>query len=72
MARTREPLKCSFCGKRQDQVRRLIAGPGGVSICDECVKLCNEIIADEAQPSPGQGTPPGAPASGPRHCDETP
>lgn len=39
-------LKCSFCGKNQDQVRRLIAGPG-VYICDECIELCSEIITDE-------------------------
>jgi excisionase family DNA binding protein len=39
--------KCSFCGKAQQQVRRLIAGPGGVYICDECIGLCNEIIAKE-------------------------
>jgi ATP-dependent Clp protease ATP-binding subunit ClpX len=39
-------LKCSFCGKLQDQVRRLVAGPG-VYICDECIELCNEIIEDE-------------------------
>jgi len=39
-------LKCSFCGKSQDQVRKLIAGPS-VYICDECVELCNEIIAEE-------------------------
>ncbi|MGL5151488.1 MAG: ATP-dependent Clp protease ATP-binding subunit ClpX [Clostridium sp.] len=39
-------LKCSFCGKNQDQVKRLIAGPG-VYICDECIDLCSEIIADE-------------------------
>jgi ClpX C4-type zinc finger len=38
---------CSFCGKSQDQVRRLIAGPGGVYICDECVDLCREIIEEE-------------------------
>jgi hypothetical protein len=36
---------CSFCGKRQDQVRRLIAGPG-VWICNQCVVLCVEILAD--------------------------
>jgi ATP-dependent Clp protease ATP-binding subunit ClpX len=40
-------LKCSFCGKYQDQVKRLIAGPGGVYICDECVELCSEIIEEE-------------------------
>ena len=42
----RNKLKCSFCGKTQDQVRRLIAGPG-VYICDECIELCSEIITDE-------------------------
>ena len=39
-------LKCSFCGKNQEQVRRLIAGPG-VYICDECINLCSEIITDD-------------------------
>lgn len=39
-------LQCSFCGKTQDQVKRLIAGPN-VYICDECITLCNEIISDE-------------------------
>ncbi len=39
-------LQCSFCGKSQDQVKRLIAGPN-VYICDECVALCNEIISEE-------------------------
>ena len=39
-------LKCSFCGKTQKQVKKLIAGPG-VYICDECIDLCNEIIMDE-------------------------
>ncbi|MDR5587668.1 MULTISPECIES: ATP-dependent Clp protease ATP-binding subunit ClpX [Clostridium] len=42
----KKQLKCSFCGKTQDQVKRLIAGPG-VYICDECIDLCSEIIADE-------------------------
>lgn len=42
----RKQLKCSFCGKTQDQVKRLIAGPG-VYICDECIELCSEIISDE-------------------------
>ncbi|HBF7245590.1 TPA: ATP-dependent Clp protease ATP-binding subunit ClpX [Clostridioides difficile] len=41
-------LKCSFCGKNQDQVRRLIAGPN-VYICDECVELCDEIIQEEIE-----------------------
>ncbi len=39
-------LKCSFCGKMQDQVKKLVAGPG-VYICDECIELCNEIIEEE-------------------------
>jgi ATP-dependent Clp protease ATP-binding subunit ClpX len=41
---------CSFCGKNQDQVKRLIAGPGAVYICDECVELCREIINEESSP----------------------
>jgi ATP-dependent Clp protease ATP-binding subunit ClpX len=41
-------LRCSFCGKSQDEVRKLIAGPT-VYICDECIELCNEIIAEEAE-----------------------
>ena len=43
---TGELLQCSFCGKSQKQVKRLIAGPG-VYICDECIDLCNEIIEEE-------------------------
>ena len=42
----RGQLKCSFCGKAQEQVKKLIAGPG-VYICDECIELCNEIIEEE-------------------------
>ena len=45
-----ENLRCSFCGKSRDQVRKLIAGPT-VYICDECVGLCNEIMAEEWQDS---------------------
>jgi ATP-dependent Clp protease ATP-binding subunit ClpX len=41
-------LHCSFCGKSQDEVRKLIAGPT-VYICDECIELCNEIIAEESE-----------------------
>ena len=43
-------LKCSFCGKTQKQVKKLIAGPG-VYICDECIELCNEIIEDVITPN---------------------
>ena len=46
MQESAELLKCSFCGKSQKQVRKLIAGPG-VYICDECIELCNEIIEEE-------------------------
>jgi ATP-dependent Clp protease ATP-binding subunit ClpX len=45
---SRIQYRCSFCGKTQEQVRRLIAGPGGVYICDECIELCREIIEEEA------------------------
>ena len=41
-------LKCSFCGKTQDEVNRLIAGPG-VYICDECIEVCNEILGSEIE-----------------------
>ena len=46
-----ELLKCSFCGKSQKQVKKLIAGPG-VYICDECIDLCNEIIEEELADAP--------------------
>ena len=42
-----EKIRCSFCGKSQDQVRKLIAGPTGAYICDECVDICSEIIEEE-------------------------
>ena len=54
-------LKCSFCGKSQEQVRKLIAGPG-VYICDECVELCNEILDEELlDPNGPSGHPPTKP-----------
>jgi ATP-dependent Clp protease ATP-binding subunit ClpX len=43
-----ETLRCSFCGKNRDEVRKLIAGPT-VYICDECIELCNDIIAEESE-----------------------
>ena len=46
---TPQPIRCSFCGRGQDEVARLISGPG-VYICSECVKLCNEILEGETQP----------------------
>ena len=49
-----ELLKCSFCGKTQKQVKKLIAGPG-VYICDECIELCNEIIVEELSEASAAG-----------------
>ncbi|MCL4459175.1 MAG: ATP-dependent Clp protease ATP-binding subunit ClpX [Chloroflexi bacterium] len=60
MGSTRGPriqYHCSFCGKGQDQVRRLIAGPGAVYICDECVDLCREIIDEEQTAVPKTKSP---------------
>jgi len=59
MAKFDAHLKCSFCGKSQDQVRKLIAGPG-VYICDECIDLCTEILDEELVDSQGN----------PRHSNE--
>ena len=47
--RNEEKYRCSFCGKSQDQVRKLIAGPNGAYICDECVDICAEIIEEELE-----------------------
>ncbi len=55
---TREPAReyrCSFCGKRRQDVRRLIDGPGSAYICDECVVLCHEILEEEV-PGFGHGS----------------
>jgi len=62
MAKFDAHLKCSFCGKSQDQVRKLIAGPG-VYICDECIDLCNEILDEELVEGQGQGGRPSAEAN---------
>ena len=58
---TGDVLRCSFCNKSQRDVKKLIAGPGAVYICDECVELCREIIEEEAGPTKaktGQKVPP--------------
>src|SRR5579872_2866301 len=60
MAGSKNPrvqYRCSFCGKSQEQVHRLIAGPGGVYICDECIDLCQEIIAEEQAAPAAQRLP---------------
>ncbi len=44
--------RCSFCGKKQDQVKKLIGGPSRVAICDECVALCREIIDEDFSATP--------------------
>ena len=52
----KEPdCKCSFCGKNQDEVEKLIAGPD-VYICDECIELCNEIVLEEDDADQIDGT----------------
>ncbi len=48
-------IKCSFCGKSQDAVRRMIAGPEGIYICDECVEICSDIIEEEEYDDPEEG-----------------
>ena len=52
---SRLQYQCSFCAKSQDQVKKLIAGPGAVYICDECVELCREIIEEEGGPAKSKG-----------------
>ena len=52
MAKIPGEIKCSFCNKTQDQVKKLIAGPAGVYICDECVEICSDIIAEEFDDEP--------------------
>jgi ATP-dependent Clp protease ATP-binding subunit ClpX len=63
-------LKCSFCGKSQEQVRKLIAGPG-VYICDECVELCNEILDEELLDPNGPASHPPAKTEPPRKRRES-
>ena len=51
-----DQIRCSFCNKTQDQVRKLIAGPNGVYICDECVEICADIIDEEYEEEPAEET----------------
>jgi ATP-dependent protease Clp ATPase subunit len=53
-----EALTCSFCNKSQSQIGKLVAGPG-VYICNECIDLCNQIIAAELDRKPAEATEPG-------------
>ena len=56
MASKDSGLHCSFCGKGQKEVKKLIAGPN-VYICDECIQLCNDIIAEDYEQASGSGAP---------------
>lgn len=53
--RSDDKFRCSFCGKPQEQVRKLIAGPNGAYICDECVDICAEIIEEELEDEDARG-----------------
>ena len=63
--KSKVPYRCSFCGKSQEQVRKLIAGQG-VYICDECINLCQEIIEEEMLETPRAGKAQPAPLPSPR------
>ncbi|WP_309397868.1 ATP-dependent Clp protease ATP-binding subunit ClpX [Cerasicoccus maritimus] len=58
MAKSTKMTFCSFCGKSQNEVRKMIAGPAGVYICDSCVNVCKTIIDRELRDEPAKGTPP--------------
>ncbi|HUP26935.1 MAG TPA: ATP-dependent Clp protease ATP-binding subunit ClpX [Chloroflexia bacterium] len=62
--------RCSFCGKSQEDVRRLIAGPGAVYICDECVELCQEIISEDDLSVTKSDFNPGRPIPKPKRISE--
>lgn len=62
--RTDDRVRCSFCGKTQDQVRKLIAGSNNVFICDECIELCGEILAEELEEEENQVEEPVSPLAG--------
>ena len=58
MAKSTKLTFCSFCGKSQNEVRKMIAGPGGVYICDSCVNVCKTVIDREVKASQPQETAP--------------
>jgi ATP-dependent Clp protease ATP-binding subunit ClpX len=68
-SKTKVPYRCSFCGKSQEQVRKLIAGQG-VYICDECINLCQEIIEEEMLEAPRASKAPAAPLPSPRQIKD--
>ncbi|MBQ6347747.1 MAG: AAA family ATPase [Clostridia bacterium] len=53
----KKQVRCSFCGKTQDHVRRMISGPNNTYICNECVLLCNEIVSDDVESIGVSGEP---------------
>src|SRR2546430_14946634 len=65
-----KPYRCSFCGKSQDQVRKLIAGQG-VYICDECITLCREIVDEEFMETP-KARASGSKVPSPRRLNQIP
>ena len=67
--KSKVPYRCSFCGKSQEQVRKLIAGQG-VYICDECINLCQEIIEEEMLETPRASKAQAAPLPSPRHIKD--
>jgi ATP-dependent Clp protease ATP-binding subunit ClpX len=68
-SKTKVPYRCSFCGKSQEQVRKLIAGQG-VYICDECINLCQEIIEEEMLETPRASKAPAVPLPSPRRIKD--
>ena len=52
-----EKLRCSFCNKTQDQVKKLISGPNGIYICDQCVSICSDILDEEFEEEEDDGNP---------------
>jgi ATP-dependent Clp protease ATP-binding subunit ClpX len=68
-SKTKVPYRCSFCGKSQEQVRKLIAGQG-VYICDECINLCQEIIEEEMLEAPRASKAPAPPLPSPRQIKD--
>ena len=59
MSDEKKSLRCSFCGRSEEQVERMIQGPG-VRICDACIRLCMSILEEDGQRGPGAGEAPGS------------